>query len=468
LSYTPLSTTGFKGLRLDADPQDLGLSGAVDLKNVELDQNGTVRTRPGYDQVFATTTAGAYWLEIIPENTPADGSTDSRFVVLGTDYRLVNGTTYANIGSASLAVAATPGVQFGDRLYWIDLLTNIYYYDVSAAGVATTAIPSSGTRYLAVDRLERRLLAADSATVYFGDPGVYTFVAANSLQLLEPGDGQITAMLSWDNDVYVLTTGRLFVLSGTTTIATGDPLYNYRVIDTPIACNYPYAACAARDGVYFVAESGVYRTTGGAPQLVSQALRPFFDGRSNGFFSAVSGPLGEPSTEVWRLRGAGDRVYFWEQGAAHVFMYDTRNGEWTYWNFATAVHDICPNPSTGSDAREFYFINATGQLHKFSPDYTTDDGTAIASHYQTGFVTISDGSKTRVRGFHLTGEGTVSHATAVDLGSVGTSASVTLGNPGYDMRSTQGRDLSLKLSATSGAWAVRKITGLVAGARGVR
>jgi hypothetical protein len=45
---------------------------------------------------------------------------------------------------------------------------------------------------------------------------------------------------------------------------------------------------------------------------------------------------------------------------------------------------------------------------------------------------------------------------------------VTLGNPGYDMRSAQGRDVSLRLSATSGAWSVSKWTGLVAGARGVR
>jgi hypothetical protein len=468
LSYTPLSSTGFKGLRLDADPQDLGLSGAIDLKNVEFDQNGTVRARPGYDQVLATTTAGANWLEIIPENTPAGGSTDSRLVVLGTDYRLVNGLTHANIGSVSLTIGATPGTQYGDRLYWIDLLTNVFYYDVSAAAVASTALPSSSTRYLASDRLERRLLAADSTTVYFTAPGTYTFAGASSLQLLESGDGEITAMVPWDNDVYVLTTGRLFVLSGTTTTATGDALYNYRVIDTPVGCNYQYAACAARDGVYFVAESGVYRTTGGPPVLVSQALQPLFDGRSNSFFSAVSGPLGDPNTEYWRLRSAGDRLYFWKRGTAHVFMYDTRNGEWTYWNFGVAVQDICPNPNTGSDAREFYFINATGQLYKFGPDYADDDGTAIASSYQTGFMTISDGSKARVRGVHLTGTGTVSHATAVDLGAVGTSASVTLGNPGYDMRSAQGRDVSLRLSATSGAWSVSKWTGLVAGARGVR
>jgi hypothetical protein len=56
----------------------------------------------------------------------------------------------------------------------------------------------------------------------------------------------------------------------------------------------------------------------------------------------------------------------------------------------------------------------------------------------------------------------------VDLGAAGTSASVTLGSPGYDMRSAQGRDVSMRLSSTSGEWSVSKWSALVAGARGVR
>jgi hypothetical protein len=457
--------TEFKGLDLQADPGDLGWSGAVDCRNVEFDQAGTVRTRPGYDQVFATATAGAQWLEMLPENTPAGGSAGSRLVVLGTDYRLVNGSTHANIGSASMTVGATPGCQFGDRLYWIDLITNVYYYDVSSAGVATAALPSSGTRFIAADRLERRLLAADSTTVYFSAPGAYDFLAANSLQLVETGDSEITAMVAWDNDVYVLTTGRIFVLSGTSTTATGAAIYNYRVIDTPIGCDYQYAACAGPDGVYFVSEGGVYRTTGGTPELVSGAIRSDH--------SSIVGPLGDPATELWRIRAGGDRLYFWESGTAFIFMYDVRNGQWTLWNFGVNVDDICANPNPGSDLREFYFINPTGQIYKFGPDYSDDDGTAIASYYQTGFQDLAGGATTRVKGYHLEGSGTVSHAIGVNYGTPGTAASVTLGTApaialGYDMRSTQGRNQCFKVSATSGSWALHRWKALVADQRDPR
>jgi hypothetical protein len=216
--------------------------------------------------------------------------------------------------------------------------------------------------------------------------------------------------------------------------------------------------CSAPDGVYFVHDDGVYRTTGGEPQLVSSALQPFFDGSANGFFSPT-GPLSSR-----RVFATEDRLYVWQKAATGMFVMDLRTREWTYWVLATAPYAMCSLP----DSREALFVDSSGRLHKISPDYTTDDGTAITTHYQTGFVTVADGSKTRIRGFHLTGEGTVSHSTAVDLGAAGTSASVTLGSPGFDMRSAQGRDLSMRLSSTSGAWSVSKWSALVAGARGVR
>jgi hypothetical protein len=463
LSYTPLSAADFKGLRLTADPQDLGLAGAVDLKNVELDLDGTVRTRPGHDQVFATTTAAPLFLDWFP----SAGSANYLAIIGASDIRFIDADAFTNLSTNSTLSQGLHGTRFGDRYYYTDAaFPALRHYDLSANAYSTVASGPNAPNLVAVDRWERRLIAADTTTIYFSDPDTDTGMSTNTLTLLDEGEGYLYALVPWDNDVYVLAPKRIFVLTGTTTDATGGAIYNYRAIESQIGCDHLLGATAAPDGVYFVSLSGVYRTTGGTPQLVSQALQPFFDGRSNGFFTEVTGPLGEyTGSNWWQIRAGTDRLYLWKVGTGDVFMMDLKTREWVYWDLGVNLYGLLPSQT---DAREFFFLNSTGQVYKFGPDYTTDDGTAIASHYQTGFVTISDGSKTRVRGFHLTGEGTVSHATAVDLGSVGTSASVTLGNPGYDMRSAQGRDLSLKLSATSGAWNVSKITGLVAGARGVR
>jgi hypothetical protein len=463
LPYTPLTATGFKGLRLDADPQDLGLAGAVDLENVEIDHNGTLRTRPGHDRVFTTTTADPLFLDWFPST----GSANYLAIVGGSDIRFVDADTFANLSTSSTLSQGLHGTRFGDRYYFTDsAFPAVRHYDLSANAYSAVAATAIAANLLAVDRFERRLIAADTTTVYFSDPDTDTNMSTNSLTLLDEGEGYLYALVPWDNDVYVLAPKRIFVLTGTSTDATGAAIYNYRAIESQVGCDHLLGATAAPDGVYFVSWSGVYRTTGGTPQLVSQALQPFFDGRSNGFFSGPSGPVGEYGVgNWWQVRAGSDRLYLWKNADSDVFMLDLKTREWVYWDIGVNIYGLLPSQT---DAREFFFLNSTGQVYKFSPDYTTDDGTAIPSHYQSGFVTVSDGSKTRVRGFHLTGEGTVSHATAVDLGSVGTSASVTLGNPGYDMRSAQGRDLSMKLSATSGAWSVRKWQALVASARGVR
>jgi hypothetical protein len=253
------------------------------------------------------------------------------------------------------------------------------------------------------------------------------------------------------------------VFTGVSTDATGGPIFNYRLVDTGIGCAGDYAACAAPDGVYFVHADGVYRTTGGEPQLVSQALQPFFDERTHPFFSQV-GPLTSP-----RIHAGDDRLYVWQRGSTEMFMMDLRSREWTYWELGVAAYTLLPLDTP----REFLFTNSTGQLYKFSPDYANDDGTAIASHYQSGFQTLAEGKRTRLRGVRLEGSGTLSHALAVDFATAGATQSVTLGtapatDEGWDRRAVLGRHVGFKTSAASGAWALTRWTGEIASVGGER
>ncbi len=149
-----------------------------------------------------------------------------------------------------------------------------------------------------------------------------------------------------------------------------------------------------------------------------------------------------------------------------MFMMDLRTRDWTYWVLASAPYAVATLP----DPRELLFVNSTGQLHKFSPDYTDDDGTAIASHYLSGFQTLADGLTANVRRFELTGTGTFTHTaySALDSGEewTGTAAvEIVIDDDerarSLALQSGKARSLAFKLSATAGVWAVERWTALI-------
>jgi hypothetical protein len=460
VAYTPLSTVGFKGLRLDADPQDLGLSGAVSVQNVEFEDNGTVRTRAGYDQMAAG----------VPTGTPLG----LFYVPARQDVWLTTTTVETGWdGDGAAYTAATARLGFTESALIIDnsiILANTTGEELrlgSAVGAPTTNLSadSPAGKFVSFTGFPGGRLGvayADLGTpvsnrVIFSEPGDVTNFGADDFVDLGLAGEEITGAVDWRDMWFVFKERVFYIFYGTSTDATGGAIFNYREVAAKRGAT-EYAVCAALDGVYFVGVDGVYRTTGGEPQLVSEPLRPFFEARTSPYF-AETGPLSSP-----RIHASDDRLYVWQKGSAEMFVMDLQSREWSFWSLGTAVYALCPTPTN----RELFFVDSAGQLYKISPDYTDDNGASIAAHYQTGFVTVADGSKTRIRGFHLTGEGTVSHSTAVDLGAAGTTASVTLGSPGYDMRSAQGRDVSMRLSSTSGEWSVSKWSALVAGARGVR
>jgi hypothetical protein len=469
VALSPVRVTAFGGLVLTGDPGDVGLAKAISVQNVEFDRNGTVRTRPGFDKVDTNTTTDPKWL------APFKGQ--SQIVLVGAGaIRVYDDVTLASEDSETLSPTHTSCVM---GVSW-DLDTFVIVDPSNATGgmaryegtgPAATAI-ENGSKFLAVQQPDHRLVrgfpdvstANPAHRVEFSGAGNYLSWGVDDYVDIAPNDGYaITMLVAWENLLFAFKNNKYAVFYGNSVDSTGGTIFNYRMVDTGVGCNYEYAACSAPDGVYFIDEDGVYRTTGGRPELVSAALQPFFEERNNGFFTP-SGPLTSP-----RIHAGDDRLYVWQAGSTGMFVMDLQTREWTYWVLGVAPYALLPldNP------REFAFVNSTGQMYKCSPDYTDDDGSAIASHYQSGFQEIAEGAQGRVRHFMLEGSGTVSHATAVDYGSVGTSASVTLGTApavdlGYDARSTFGRGLSFKVSATSGAWALNRWTAHLADRRGQR
>lgn len=475
----------FGGLRLDADPGELGWAGAASAQNTEFDLNGTVRTRPGFDQVNSATVASPLWIE--------QHLSSSEYVLIGGDgvagtYLRVYNSSWVTVTSEAAQIVFTHAIPYGTTGAYGTADFLFFALPAGVAGAPTTGYvltttlsftaTNFGGRYLAVSPNSNRLvlgsavgpspsLTEEPSRVAFSDPGNPLTVQATNYVDLDPGDGtRIRMLVTWGNNLFVFKDTKFYVFYGESTDVTGGAIFNYRTVDTGVGCGYSYAACAAQDGVYFVHADGVYRTTGGTPELVSGPLQPFFDGRTNGFFTPT-GPLTSP-----RIHAGDDRLYVWQQGATGMFVMDLRSREWTYWVLGVAPYALFLLP----DPREFLFANSTGQLYKFSPDFTDDDGTAIASSYQSGFALLDKGQQVDVRDFDVYGSGTVTLALAADGGAVNATANGdgTVGGAVSTALATGlnavnvgalCRDLSFKLSAASGAWSVDRLAARVQGGR---
>lgn len=488
VALQPVSVDRFGGLDLRDDPSEVGLSTATDLLNVDFDA-GRVRTRYGFIQANALAGNGGYYA-IVPTGTPY------RFLVVypGTVTAEVDrfsaGTgsigTFTAVGS--LTAASRPSLTGWARL---GTLTAGYVYlsSVTLSGVyaalckydGTTVTASTGSpKFVATTPWDNRLVQAryagatttpsgangSGSTVFFSDPSAPETYTATNWVRLQPGDGEaITGIAAWGNQLFVFKRTNLFVFYGTSTDQTGGAVFNYRVVG--LGCrvadiNYGLApVTAGEEGVYFVADDGVYVTSGGTPRRISEAITPIFDGTA-GATLAVD-PIRELS-----LAWAANRLFmgYQTQSAVRTLVFDPRTTVWSVWSNVGGsnvggVASGAVSSGSVSGAESLYHVNGDANVYRQEVGQADDDGTAIASHYQSGFQAVADGASARFRRFELTGTGTVAHATASEYGAVGTSASVVMGTAptvgrGFDTRAARARDLSYKVSATSGLWGLNR------------
>jgi len=280
-------------------------------------------------------------------------------------------------------------------------------------------------------------------------------------------------MVAWREMLFVVKRSAMYVFYGTGVDATGEPVFNYRRVDLPsrtraTANGGGENIVSAADGVYLLCGDGVYRTTGGVPELASRDVTPIFDG------TADSSMLFPSSATDWSIGYATNRVYIsYPVGATYrSLVYDCVLREWFLWDMT------CGQSAQPSNVIEWVNSNsvptgyfaAGGRVFSPTKTQTSDDGTAIVSSYQSGFMTLADGKDAHVRDFDLWGTGTVTHQVATDYGSVDSGASVSLGTAptpalGFDTLDRMGRNLSFKVGASSGAWSLTRWMARVKGVR---
>lgn len=485
MSYKPVTVERFGGLNLSVDAADFGFAAASDLLNVEFSSQGTVHTRVGWAKLNATTGSARY------TSLGFNGS----YILAGNSSALdVIDTSGTRQSTTALDASNAEFAQFGTT-------SNAYTYisvpNVGAmrrlSGTTVSAPAGMPSGYsICVQYPDNRLVYGASSTsvhrVGFSNAGAAETWGANDYVDITPGDGEnIRHVVSWRNLVFAFKHSKFAVFYGNSTDSTGATQFNYRMVSGPCPSPASYGSgknvVAADDGVYFTNSTGVYRTTGGVPELISGPVEPFFHGVGPTTVTSLLTSLPSISGASYGMTYARGRLYISiPLGSAttnsHILVYDTVNRWWSVYQAAAGPLATMNVPNSASEFLHqkaysdegllFAYSSGNNDIGAFSQAYSTDNGSGISSYYVSGYSDLGAPQDKVVREglFTLRGirgvTGTVSPSLLADYGNMaGTATSVTTTSSpvtSANRNSVRGREVAFKVSASSSQWGLDRVT----------
>lgn len=312
-------------------------------------------------------------------------------------------------------------------------------YDTPAAAAAS---PPFAHTLLARTPWDARLAAAGAVS----NPSRINFSAEADSESWNPlhfedmvmSGGPILRLISWRDYLFCFKADCFYVFYGTSLDAKGNPAFDYRSYHLGIGPASGRGVAAGADGVYFVAESGVYRTTGGDPQLVSDKIQGLFDADTAGLFSfpvpawhtAQAAGVGSPTVTdakgitqfvKWIEMAADEhRVYLgltlpqfaptlWDH--THLLVYDTREGAWMMWRQAfSGLTAVTPEGANGVPV----FMREPGDPGEDGLSWTAQggasayaDAASVTFDLTLGGLRSPSGSPYVIRRFGLDADGAI-------------------------------------------------------------
>lgn len=391
------------GLNVRDFPDGLNANQCSLLTNMRPTHRGALVTREGIEEFTPNA-----------ESTAIDSMTAYQ-TAAGTS-RLVTGAgntirVFDNLGSAvatSSAPTANPHyfARFGgptaEVIYIANGTDTIRKLSGTTFSVPTyTGVTPTG-KYVAVTPWDNRLVAAnfigatagtDPSSVRFSAERVPETFATNDYVDLTPGDGeQITGMIAWRDSLFVFKGSKFFVFYGTgdNPDAPGTPDFLYRAVDTGVGSVGGNTICAGRDGVYFLHQTGVYRTTGGAPELVSGVLDPLFVYGGSGHLSGYYTVPNQANFATGAALAVLDNLLyvslpFVTTGTTNTFVYSITEGWWAayYWG-ATITGQIRAMTTFTVDTTQLYIAGtAPKKVYRQNATLTADVGSGFTCQAMT-------------------------------------------------------------------------------------
>jgi hypothetical protein len=424
------------GLNLRDQSDTVSQAEAIDALNVEFTRAGAVQQRAGYTD-FSTTDLTNRVDSLSRHN---NGATE--YVLVGNGNRIdilpsAGGATLATTTSptasphyfARFAAPGSEGTYIANGTDALRFVTGTTFSTPATLDDDTLAVSVNG-KFLAVQQPDNRLVCANfpstsanwpansatKSTVRFSNAGGPLVWHDNSYVHLHPGDGEeIMGVVQWRELLFVFKRTKFFVFYGNSTDSLGNPVFNYRVVNLNVGLVASKALCAGPEGVYFLSQHGVYRTTGADAQLVSSAIDPIFFGDASPFYQG--GTLLQSQVTNSQMLWHGERVYLaftiTSTTNSRLLVYDTRYQWWTLWDIPASALLAFDIPSGGSN---FLFGYAAGDkdVGQYTGTATSDDGVAITSRWQSGWFDLGQRAVKTVRQTRVTGDGIVSMGNAVD------------------------------------------------------
>lgn len=421
---------GANGLNLRTNPTELGMADLVDVLNWQLDRDGVLLKRRGY-QAWAITTPSA-----ILETMLLALSNGTNYVLAhcadGHVYSTTDGSVWTSIDSGISSTTPVGWVQYQDAIYYNDGTASMRKWDGTT--LTTTASAPKG-RLMTVWR--NRLWIALARTVYWSNinaPTDFTTYPLNTVVF--PSDTNITALTAGPNvgsgasgsdGVIVFTRGRVHRIYDDTDNVAGAILGGANsLVDAAIGCVSQATVAIAAGDVWFLSEQGVYSTDGHSvfDEMVwtNPLLRQFSWGSVDNFcaFSLNDRyylgyrPIGE-STNTRLLEAYSD---YPRTGRTRFFK---GQHQWM-------AHDVPVAAAvtvTDSLGQTTYFADAsngdTAYVRKlFVGGYDTDGaGTKldIACKARTGALLFGVSTPKRLRRVQIYGQGNLTLSVSPDLQS---------------------------------------------------
>lgn len=467
MPLTEVPIEQFGGLNLIGDPGEVANTGAVSLLNVDFDQLGRVKTRQGFVRFTVTPNTTRFdALHAFGQPTGPDIIVASAGAQVAAFQSGV--LTHSTTGSGGPHSFTSYGTATEPRVYFTNGVDVLRYYTTAGFTTpSTSGVTTVNGRFVATQQPDNRLVVArfpaERSRVRFSDPGdPHTFGTDNYVDLT-PGDGEeITGVCSWRDYVFVFKESKFFVFYGNDIDTTGEPVFNYRGV-YGAGVRFGGTVTPGLDGVYFLDRRGVFRTTGGQPQLISRVVEPLFAPISDTTPDRIDGASGATPWLHW----SEDRLYLaYSTGSAfnnRVLVHHTQDGWWSVWDVPASAFCSARTSATDPLEQSLLFAYSTGDHHlgRFT-NALTDDGAPIRSHYQFGFMDFGDSAQKVLRRLVLDGDGLVNVAVGVNYRPPGAGSSVLMRSVptgrGYSTVAYRGHNFSPRIGSVDGSsWRVNRL-----------
>jgi hypothetical protein len=427
------------GINLRDQPNQVDPTQAIDLLNVVFTERGALKGRDGYAKF--TSSAGTNRYDSLTAYYTTAATTQ---LVAGAGNRLEGISTAGAVVASTTLPTASPHffARYGDPanqlIYAANGTDQLRTWNGAAfATPAWTGTAPTG-KFVAVTSWDNRLVNARRAgttlgdnpsTVRFSDPGVPNTWQANNFVDLTPGDGeQIQAMVSWFSYLFVFKESKFFVLNGTGGSTAGTPVWQFRGVDNKAGLVSPRAIAVGRDGVYFLTRTGVYKTTGSNPELVSPLLDPLFYGVTPDFYTG--GVLNQTQITQAAMTFHREQIYLaFPSGASttnnRLLVLDPRFGWWTLYDIPAAA--MTPFTVTSQPDLIFAYAAGTNDLGRHGIGQVTDAGATINAYWKSGWWDMGIQSRKTVRESLLWGRGKLRMGIRSNFGAVANTQNIDFG-----------------------------------------